>query len=121
VVSVQLPIFPVVLYLYGGTEALTPEEYRMELFGWEVLQFWYESMRARLDVEEYRRKDGPVGAALGALMDRSRSPSPAELRTSLLQRVVRSGLDDAREFSSGEPHRDVFRADRRGEKRATGG
>lgn len=95
----KLPIFPIVLYLYGGTEALAPEEYRMELFGREVLQFRYESVRlARLDVEEYRKRDSPVGAALGALMDRSRSPSPAELRASLLLRVARSGLDDAREF-----------------------
>ncbi len=35
-------------------------------FGREILRFRYESVQlARLDVEEYRKDVGPVGAALG--------------------------------------------------------
>lgn len=95
----KLPIFPIVIYLHGGKEGLATEEYRMQLFGREVLRFRYESVRlARLSVEEYVKRGGPVGAALGALMDRSMSRDPAELRASMLLRVVESGLDDARQF-----------------------
>jgi hypothetical protein len=95
----KLPIFPIVIYLRGGDKGLATEEYHREIFGYEVLRFRYESVRlARLDAEEYRRKDSPVGAALGALMDRSRTRSPEELRASLMLRVARGKLDDARQF-----------------------
>ena len=95
----KLPVFPIVVYLRGGEEGLAVEEYRIQHCGKDVLRFRYESVRlARLSVEEYRKRGGPVGAALGALMDRSMSRDPAELRASMLLRVVESALDDARQF-----------------------
>ena len=53
---------------------------------------------ARLDVEEYRKGVGPVGAALGALMDSSRTRERAELKASLLLQVIESGFDEARQL-----------------------
>jgi phosphoglycolate phosphatase-like HAD superfamily hydrolase len=95
----KVPIFPIVVYLRGGKEGLATEEYRVELFGYEVLKFFFETVRlARLDAEEYRKRKDPVGAALGALMDRSRTRSPEELRVSVILRVARSNLDDRRQF-----------------------
>ena len=91
----KIPVFPIVVYLYGGREGhegLTTEEYRIHLFEDEILRLWYRCVQlARLDVEEYRRGVGPVGAALGALMDSSRTPERAELRVSLLLQVIESG------------------------------
>lgn len=70
----QLPVFPIAVYLRGGKEGLAVEEHRVQLYGREVLRFRYDAVRlARLDVEEYREKGGPAGAALGALMDRAAS------------------------------------------------
>lgn len=37
------PVFPVVLYLHGGS-GLIEEEYRAPLFGREVLRFRYQSV-----------------------------------------------------------------------------
>ena len=98
----NIPVFPIVVYLYGGREGLTTEEYRIHLFEDEILRFRYRCVElARLDVEEYRRGVGPVGAALGALMDSSRTPERAELRVSLLLQVIESGLDEARQLLLG--------------------
>ena len=98
----KIPVFPIVVYLYGGREGLTTEEYRIHLFEDEILRFRYRCVElARLDVEEYRRGVGPVGAALGALMDSSRTPERAELRVSLLLQVIESGLDEARQLLLG--------------------
>ena len=107
----KIPVFPIVVYLYGGREGhegheghegLTTEEYRIHLFEDEILRFRYRCVElARLDVEEYRRGVGPVGAALGALMDSSRTPERAELRVSLLMEVIESGLDEARQLLLG--------------------
>ena len=84
-------------YKVGG--GLTSEEYRAHLFGREILRFRYESIQlARLDVEEYRKGVGPVGAALGALMDSSRTRERAELRASLLLQIIESGFDEARQL-----------------------
>ncbi len=95
----RLPIFPIVVYLRGGSKGPANEEFRMELFGHEILRFRCQSVRlAGLDVEEYRKGSGPVGAALGALMNREHSRDLAKLRASLLLRVAESGLDEAREF-----------------------
>ena len=98
----NIPVFPIVVYLYGGREGLPTEEYRIHLFEDEILRFRYRCVElARLDVEEYRRGVGPVGAALGALMDSSRTPERAELRVSLLLQVIESGLDEARQLLLG--------------------
>ena len=95
----KLPIFPIVVYLSGGTKGLETEEFCMELFGHEILRFRFQSVQlARLNVEEYRKGSGPVGAALGALMSREQIRDPAKLRASLLLRVAESGLDEARLF-----------------------
>lgn len=93
---------PTVVYLRGGRERLTAEEYRDRLFGDEILWFRYRSVElARLDVEEYRRGTGAVGAALGALMDTSRTADRAELRASLLLQIIESELDEARQLLLG--------------------
>jgi hypothetical protein len=95
----QLPIFPVAVYLRGGKEGLAVEEHRVQLYGRETLRFRYDSIRlARLDVEEYREKGGPAGAALGALMDRTSSREPEKLRASLLRRIAKSRLEEARQL-----------------------
>ena len=95
----RLPIFPIAVYLRGGKEGLAVEEQRVQLYGREVLRFRYESVRlARLDVEEYREKGGPAGAALGALMDRTSSREPERLRASLLRRIAKSRIEEARQF-----------------------
>ncbi len=91
----SVPVFPVVLYLHGGS-GLSEEEYRVTVFGREVLHFWCQSVGlARLDPREYLR-ESPLGAALAALMDRRKTRAPLELRSEMLMRVSRSGLDDAR-------------------------
>ena len=95
----KIPIFPIVLYLHGGVEETSQEEYRVRLFGRDVLRFRYESVRlARMNAEEYLRQGGPVGAALAALMDRSSSGDIEHLRASMMRRVATSELDEAREF-----------------------
>jgi hypothetical protein len=95
----KLPVFPIVLYLHGGVGETSQEEYRVRLFGRDVLRFRYESVRlARMNAEEYFRRGGPVGAALAALMDRSSSGDIEHLRAAMMRRVVTGALDDAREF-----------------------
>jgi hypothetical protein len=95
----KLPVFPIVLYLHGGGTGAGHEEYRVRLFGREVLRFRYESVRLEpLNAEEYLRYGGPVGAALAALMDRSSSGDIERLRASMMQRVVSSELDEAKQF-----------------------
>ncbi|GMR24276.1 MAG: hypothetical protein BMS9Abin37_2798 [Acidobacteriota bacterium] len=93
----KLPIFPIAVYLSRGKKGFATEAYREQLFGTDILQFQYESVRlARLDAEEYLDKGGPVGAALAALMNRSarsRKRSLESLRISMLWKVVESALD----------------------------
>ena len=49
----KIPIFPIVLYLHGGDAETSQEEYRVRLFGRDVLRFRYESVRlARMNAEE---------------------------------------------------------------------
>ena len=68
----KIPIFPIVLYLDGGDAGTSQEEYRVRLFGRDVLRFRYESVRLeRLNVEEYldkvvggRRARGVDGSVL---------------------------------------------------------
>ena len=95
----KLPIFPVVVYLRRGKKGLVVEEYHERLFDFEILKFRYESVHlARLDAEEYLEKEAPVGAALAALMDRSKSRNVESLRVAMLWKVVESALDEARQF-----------------------
>ena len=95
----KIPIFPIVLYLHGGDAGTSQEEYRVRLFGRDVLRFRYESVRLeRLNAEEYLRQGGPVGAALAALMDRSSSGDIEHLRASMMQQIVTSELDEAKQF-----------------------
>ncbi len=95
----KIPIFPIILYLHGGDVGTSQEEYHVKLFGRDVLRFRYESVRLeRLNAEEYLRQGGPVGAALAALMDRSSSADIERLRASMMQQVVTSELDEARQF-----------------------
>lgn len=95
----RLPVYPIVVYLRGGKEGLTWEVYRTRLFGADIQWFRYKTIAlARLDVEEYRRGVGPVGAALGALMDSSRTKERAELRASLLLQIIESKLDETRQL-----------------------
>lgn len=89
-----LPVFPIVLYLRGGPRSRTAE-YREALFGQDILLFRYHSLAlAWLSAEEYVGTS-PLGAALSALMNRKRTRDRARLRLLMLDRVVRSELDDA--------------------------
>lgn len=95
----KLPILPIVLYLRGGNIGLTREEYDVSLFGRDVLRFRYDCVRLeRLEVKEYLGRGDPVAAALAALMDRSSIDNIEQLRASMIQEVVTSETDDAREF-----------------------
>ena len=89
-----VPVFPIVVYLQGGS-GLCEEEYRALLFGREVLRFGYQSVGlARLDPEEYLWVS-PLGAALAALMSRTRLVEPLKLRVAMYESVLASPLTDA--------------------------
>ena len=93
----QVPVFPVVVYLRGGTGSIE-EVYRETLFGREQLRFRYASIGlAELEAEEYVEKS-PLAAALAALMNRRRVADRVELRTAIMGRIARSGLDEAQRF-----------------------
>ncbi len=93
------PVFPVVVYLSGGREGLVEEEYRESLFGTEVIQFCYKSVRlAKLDAGEYVGKGTSLSAALAALMDRRKSGDSLLLRASMMQQVVESDRNNAAKF-----------------------
>ena len=93
----RIPVFPVVMYLRRGSGARM-SEYRENLFGQELLLFRYHSVPlARLPAEEYVER-GPLAAALSALMNRQRIPSPARLRIAMLERVAGSELDQALKY-----------------------
>ena len=95
----KIPVFPVVIYLHGGKTGLTSEEYVEHVYDYEIQRFRFQVVQlARLDVEEYRKGVGPVGAALGALMDSSRTRERAELKASLLLQVIESEFDEARQL-----------------------
>jgi hypothetical protein len=53
---------------------------------------------ARFEAREYVEKGSAVAATLAALMSRRRIRAPVPLRLSMVERVVQSGLDDARKF-----------------------
>jgi hypothetical protein len=95
----DLPIFPVVLYLSGGTgEGIATPEYLHRLFGREILRFRYARVAlARLSAREYV-ESSPLGAALSALMRRDRRSPELDLRARMLKRVVASELDQGRKF-----------------------
>jgi hypothetical protein len=97
--SFDLPIFPVLLYLSGGTgEGIATAQYQHALFGREILRFQYARVAlARLSGREYV-ESSPLGAALSALMRRDRRSPELDLRARMLQRVVTSELDEARKF-----------------------
>lgn len=92
-----LPVFPIALYLRRGPRSRLAE-YREALFGQELLLFRYHSVAlARLPAEEYVGTS-PLGAALSALMSREDNRDRARLRISMLERVVRSELDEALKY-----------------------
>ena len=69
------------VYLRGGREGITEEEYRLSHVVKEYLQFRYYSVRlAKLDAEEYLSKGTTLAAALAALMDRRKAREPLSLR-----------------------------------------
>ena len=71
----------------------------MSLFGREILRFRYESVRLeRLMAKEYLGRGDPVAAALAAPMERSSDDDIAHLRATMMQEVVTSEINDAREF-----------------------
>jgi hypothetical protein len=93
----RLPVFPIVVHLRGGMSSRLAE-YREELFGQELLFFRYHSVAlARLAAEEYVGTS-PLGAALAALMERRTSRDRAQLRLSMLQRVLESEFDEAMKY-----------------------
>jgi len=93
------PVFPVVLYVKeGGRAGIENAIYRHELFGREVMRFQYASVAlAQIAGEEYVEQ-GPLAAALAALMRWGRDLDRLGLRIGLLGRVVASGLDEASMF-----------------------
>ncbi len=95
----RAPILPIVIYLKGGRDGLTAEEYRVKLFGREHLRFQYEVVRlASLDAKEYLGKRNPLAAALAALMERRETEEPLELRASMLKEVFGSKENKVRKF-----------------------
>ena len=95
----RLPVVPLVIYLRGGHDRLTHEEYRDTLFGRETLRFRYHCLvLARLNAEEHVGSDEPLLAGLAALMDRSGVNHPLRLRLSMLNRIGKSPYDPYRKF-----------------------
>jgi len=93
----EVPIFPVAVYLRRGRSVPSEEEHRVDLFGREQLRFRYAAVAlARFEAQEYVEKGNPVAAALAALMNRRGAREPLNLRVLMMERVVQSGLDDAR-------------------------
>jgi hypothetical protein len=86
------PTFPLVVYLEGG-EGIAEEEYRLALFGREHLLFRYAALGLeRLPASEYAGK-GPLGWALGAMMDKSAVEDVVPFKASMLKEILESGLD----------------------------
>ena len=86
------PAFPIVVYLRGG-EGIGEEEYRASLFGREHLRFRFGALGLeRLPASEYAGT-GPLGSALGALMDRSSVGDPVRFKASMLREILESDLD----------------------------
>ncbi|MGH9391063.1 MAG: hypothetical protein ACRD1Z_15720 [Vicinamibacteria bacterium] len=80
----RVPAFPVVVYLRGG-KGIAEEEYRVTLFGREHLRFRYAALGLeRLPASEYAGK-GPLGWALGALMDRTSVGDVVRFKASMLR------------------------------------
>lgn len=93
----RLPILPIVVYLSGGRQTSSREEYTVRLLGRELLKYTYDCLGfSALNAAEYAAKPNPVAAALAALMNPRRAPDPLKLRALMLLRVARSDLDDAR-------------------------
>jgi hypothetical protein len=92
-------IFPVVVYLRGGRAGVEEEEYVEKLFGQEQLRFRYSAVALkRLEAQEYVENPSPVAPALAALICRRRVRDPARLWLMTMERLKRSGLDEARTF-----------------------
>jgi predicted transposase YdaD len=86
------PAFPIVVYLRGG-EGIAEEEYKLALFGREHLRFRYGALGLeRLPASEYAGK-GPLGSALGALMDKSAVDDIVQFKASMLKEILESELD----------------------------
>jgi predicted transposase YdaD len=95
----RVPIIPIAVYLRGGRAPLKDEEFVLKLFGREQLRFRFPAVAlARFEAREYVEKGSAVAATLAALMSRRRIRAPVPLRLSMVERVVQSGLDDARKF-----------------------
>jgi hypothetical protein len=92
----KLPVFPIVLYLAPGSGGLTEETYHEALFGRNILTFHYATVGLPdLSADDYRERDNPLGPALSALMQPSRSGRALQ-KASSLQRVFSGSLDEAR-------------------------
>ncbi len=86
------PAFPLVVYL-GGGEGISEEEYRVVLFDREQLRFRYSALGLeRLSASEYAGK-GPLGWALGALMNRTSVGDVVRFKASMLKEILESELD----------------------------
>ena len=95
----RAPIFPIVVYLRGGQEGITKEEYRLSHPIDEYMQFRYYSIKlAKLDAGEYLGKGTSLAAALAALMDRRKARKPLDLRASMMKQVVESEGNKAQKF-----------------------
>ncbi len=95
----RLPVVPLVIYLRGGGERLTHEEYRDGPFGMDTLTFRYDCLvLGQLDAEQHAATDEALLAGLAALMDRSKVVKRLRLRLSMLDRIGRSAYDAYRKF-----------------------
>src|SRR3990172_1648552 len=93
----KMPIIPIAVYLRGGRAPLMDEEFVLKLFRREQLRFRFLAVAlARFEAREYVEKGSAVAATLAALMSRRRIRAPVPLRLSMMERVSRSGLDNAR-------------------------
>jgi hypothetical protein len=91
VISIELTPFA-----RSGTVELV--RYTQTLFGQEYarLDYWRIPLGA-LNAEEYVKAEPVLGAALAALMH-AQSDNRVDLRLAALERIARSGLDEARQY-----------------------
>jgi len=95
----RLPIAPVLIYLRGGRSGSRREEFRVRLFGREMLRFRYDCLAlGKLDASDHVRSEEALLSGLAALMDRSKVAEPLRLRLSMLDRIGKSGYDPYRKF-----------------------
>ncbi len=92
----RLPIYPIVIYLSGGSGGLSIERHEERVFEELINTFTYRTVGLPdLSADEYLARESPLAPALGALMKPSRL-GPVAQKYESLRKLAVARLDDAR-------------------------